>query len=483
MASISSPGIGSGLDINGLITKLMQVEQLPLTALQTKEASYQSQLSAFGSLKSTFASFQSAAQTLAVTTAFTAMAASVSDGTVLSASAGAAAVAGSYSIGVEQLAKNQVLNTTGNYVSADTFKGGSLAITIGSTTTNVTIADGASLDAVRQAINDANVGVTATIINAGPPNNYNRLVLTSGTTGSAGAVTIAVTQTGTGGTPTAPGVIRDLTDLNFAGTATGTMAIAQKADDAVLSINNVSITRSSNSISDAITGLTLNLTKAGTLGSPVTTQVSVTQNTSATQNTIAAFVKAYNAAATQLRTVSAYDTANKKASVLTGDATVRSLESQLASLAQGVVTGLSGGISRLSDIGITMQKDGTLAVDSAKLQAAISDPTKDVKGLFTSTAAGNKGIGVRFNETLTDMIGSSGVFSSRADGLNRSIKDLTKQQDALQVRLTAVEARYRAQFNALDTLVASMNSTSTYLTQQLSSLANLTNAITSSNSK
>lgn len=475
MATISSPGIGSGLDINGLVSKLMQVEQIPLATLQKREASYQTQITAFGALQGTFASLQTAAQTLAAKTSFTSMTASASDATVLAAAADTTAVAGSYNIGVEQLAKNQVINTSGNYSTADTFKGGSLAITVGSTTTNVSIADGSNLDAIRQSINGANIGVSATLVNAGPPGNYSRLVLTSGTTGSNGAITIAVTQTGTGGTPIAPGVVRNLTDLSFAGTTTGTMTLAQAADNAVLSVNNVSITRSSNTITDAITGVSLSLIKAGTIGTPVKSQLTVSPDKASAQSNITAFVTAYNTAASLLRTDTAYNATNNQASTLTGNATVRALETQLTSLAQNTVTGLAGGISGLSDIGITMKKDGTLTVDSSKLQAALADPTKDVMGLFTSTASGNTGIAVRFNTTLTSVLGVGGAFASATDGINQTIKTLSNQQSALQVRLTAIQKRYLAQFNALDTLVASMQSTQSYLTQQLSSLSSLAN--------
>jgi flagellar hook-associated protein 2 len=475
--NVSSPGLGSGLDVTGLVSKLMAVEQQPLVLLQQHEASYQAKITAFGALKGNFSSLQSAAQTLAATTTFTGFAATASDSTVLSASAGTSATSGTYNIGVEQLAKNQTLNTLGNYGTLDTFKGGSLAISVGSTNTTVNIADGSSVASVAQGINSANAGVTATIVNAGPPNNYSRLVIASNTTGSAGAITIAVTETGTGGSSTSPGVVQSLTDLNFSGTATSSVAIAQPADNAVLSINNVSITRSSNTITDAISGVTLSLTKAGSIGAPVTTQVSVAKNTASTQSAITAFVSAYNAAATQLRTQSAYNAATNTSSALTGDLSVMNLEGQLASLAQNAVTGLTGGISRISDIGITLQKDGTLAVNSTKFQAALANSSNEIQGLFAATTAGNQGVAVRFTTALTSILGSTGTFASETDSFNRSIADLTKQQTDLQARLTTIQARYQAQFTALDTLISGMNSTSSFLTQQLSYLSNLSTQI------
>lgn len=467
MATLSSSGIGSGLDISGMIAKLMQIEQQPLIKLQKKEASYQAKLSALGTLQSAFASLQSAAKALTSSgSAFSSMTASVGDNTILTAGAGVTAIAGSYSIGVEQLAKNHILSSLGNYATSDTFKGGTLAVTVGSTTKNVTIADGSSLATIAQAINGASAGITATVVNAGPPNNYDRLVLTSNTTGSTGGIGIAVTQTGSSG-------LQNITDFAYSGTDTVNIKQSQAADNALLSINGVSITRSSNSISDAIAGVTLNLTKAGSVGSPVTTALTVSSNTSSAQSAITTFVNAYNAAIKQLQSVSAYDTKTKTASVLTGDSTVRNLRNQLSDLIQTSVSGLSGGVSRLSNLGIAMQLDGTLTVDAAKLQSALTGNGAGVATLFSSTATGNKGVAVRFNDAVTSMLASNGVFASRTGGINASIKDLTRQQAALELRLTAIQARYQAQFSALDSLVGKMNSTSTYLGQQLTALNNL----------
>lgn len=457
MASISSPGIGSGLDVNGIVTKLMQVESQPLTDLQTKEASYQAKLSAFGSLKGALSTLQNAAQTLQNASTFTGNSASVSDSSVLSAAATSSAAPGSYSISVTQLAKFNAVRSNVNYAATtDTFNTGTLSIALGGgTAVNVTIdSTNNTLAGIRDAINGANAGVTASVINDG---TTNRLVLTSKTSGSAGAINVAVTDSGAGGT-------HALSDL-----ASANLVTTQTADDANLTINGLAITRSSNTISDAIAGLTLNLTK-GTLASPGNATITVTKDTGAVTSAVNAFVKAYNDAINGIKQLTAYDAANKKASVLTGDSTARSIQSQLSGLVFASVSGVAGGISRLSDLGLSVQRDGTLLVDSAKLSAAVSDPNKDVAALFTQTTAGNQGIAVRFNTLIDGLIGTSGLISSRTDGINSSIKGLQKQADALNTRLTAIEARYRAQFTQLDTLISSMNQTSTYLTQQLANL-------------
>ena len=471
MAGISSPGLGSGLDVNGLVSKLMAVEQQPLTALAAKEASYQAKLSAFGSLKGALSALQTATQTLTSTSTFTGMSASVSDTTAFSALAASTAASGTYDIGVTTLAKNHIVRSNASYDLADTLKGGTLAINIGSTggiggtTVNVTIADGSTLSGVRDAINAASAGVTAAIVNDGITN---RLILTSRTSGASGNIRIAATQTGTGGTPAPPGVVKDLTDFNYVGVDTASMVQTRAADNAAFTVNGLVITRSSNTVPDAINGVTLNLLKEGS-----SAKLTVAKNTGATMAAINAFVKAYNDASKMLRDVSAYNAAARQGSALTGDSAVRRIQSLLGSNTHASLSGISGGIATLSDIGIAVQKDGSLLADSTKLIAALGDATKDVASLFTSTTTGNKGVAVRFKAALEAVIGTSGLISSRTDGVESSIRDIGKQREALQLRLVQVEKRYRAQFTALDSLIASMQETSAYLTQQLASLQSL----------
>lgn len=459
MATISSAGIGSGLDINGIITKLMAVEQQPLVALQKKATDYQAKLSAYGLAQSSLSGLQGAASALTSAALFSAKSASVSDSTVLSATASSTAVAGTHTIGVRQLAQAQVLRSNTAYAATtDTFHTGTLSISVGgATATTVTINSGNNtLSGIRDAIDAANAGVSATIVNDG---TTNRLILTSKTTGlTAGAISITVSDSGSGGTHA------------LSALASASLTEVKAPLDADFSVDGLDIKRSSNTVTDVIKGVTLTLTKAGSLASPVTAQLTVSRDTASIQTAIGSFVTAYNAAVKQLKGSSAYDVENQTASVLTGDSTVRSLLTQLSSLAHASVSGLSGGISRLSDIGITVQKDGSLATDTSKLAAALNDTNKDVAQLFNSTAAGNNGIAVRFKEAMISDLGTGGLLASRTDGINRSIKDLSKRQEALQLRLTTIEATYRKQFNALDTLVSSMNQTSTYLTQQLANL-------------
>ncbi|MBK8120179.1 MAG: flagellar filament capping protein FliD [Sulfuritalea sp.] len=458
MAAISSAG--SSLDIESIVSKLMALERQPLNRLATREADYNSKLSAYGSIKGALSSLQTAGTSL--TGSFATNAASVSDTTVLTASASGTAAAGSYSLSVTQLAKSHTVRSDTNYAATtDTFNTGSLAISINSgAAINVTIDSGNNtLAGIRQAINDASAGVTATIINDG---TTNRLVLSSNTSGSIGAVSVAVTDDGSGGAHALSG----LDSANLVQT--------QPADDANVTINGIAITRSSNTITDAIEGVTLKLTK-GTLTSPGTATLSVARDTAGTISAVEDFVKAYNDSVGLLKANSNYDAATKTGAVLSGDSTVRSLQSQLSGLARTGVTGVAGGISYLSDIGITMQADGTLATDSTQLAAALADPNKNVAALFSQTTVGNEGIAVRFNTALEAIVGFGGTITARTDGIGLSIADIGKSRDLLNGRLTQIETRYRRQFAALDALVSRLNQTSGFLTQALANLPGTSN--------
>ena len=460
MPTISSPGLATGLDVNGIIAKLMELERQPLTKLSTKESNYQAKITAYGSVKSALSTLQTAATTLADTATFAAKSASVSDSTVLAAAASTTAVAGNYSISVTQLAKNHTLRSNTNYgATTDTFNTGNLAISIGGGLAVDVPINGLNntLGGIRQAINDANAGVTATIVNDG---TTNRLMLSSSTSGAVGAITVTATDSGSGGTHA------------LAGLDSAALVQTQAADNALLTINGLSISRSSNTISDAIEGVTLTLNK-GTALAPGNSTLSIAKNTAATTTAVDSFVSAYNAIVSMLKTNSAYDAATRKGAILNAEGTVRSIQAELSSLVQTTVTGVAGGIATLSSIGISVQTDGKLSVDSTKLAAALADSTKDVSALFTQTTEGNEGIAVKFKTATRALVAFDGLIAGRTDGITASLKDIDRAREALNVRLVGIEARYRAQFTAMDGLASSMNRTSQYLTQQLSSLPSI----------
>ncbi|WP_206732371.1 flagellar filament capping protein FliD [Janthinobacterium sp. 17J80-10] len=476
MATISSPGVGSNLDVKTIVSQLMAVEKQPLTALAKKEASFQAKLSAFGSLKSVLSSFQSAAQTLNLSTTYSTVKASVADSAIMGASVSGAATAGTYNIEVKSLAQSQKLISS-SYAASGTVVGkGTLTIDIGaysgtapdpvsftaksgSTATSITIDSGNNtLEGVRDAINKANSGVSATIINDGAGF---RLSVTSKDTGTANAVRIGVAETGGAG----------LAQLAYDASTGGTSNMSQnvEAKDAVIKVDGITVTKPGNKITDAIQGVTLTLTKETEAN--VTTKLTLAQDNAAVKSALDNFVKAYNAVNKQITDSTAYNSATGSSSVLTGDATTRSIQAQLRNAMSGAVSGAPVGMSVLSDVGISFQKDGTLSLDSAKLDKVLADPLKDISKLFTSSDTVT-GIGSRLNTLVSGMIfGSDAILNGRIDGINTSIKSIGSQMTAQNIRLATIEKRYNAQFSALDTAISRMMSTSTFLTQQLDALS------------
>jgi len=453
---LTSLGIGSGIDINGLITKLMTAEQAPLTLLQNQQTADQAQISAFGSVSSALSSLQTAAQALESTSsnsAFSTMTATPADASVLTATAGAGAAAGTYSISVTQLASSQIVRSNAAYGTTDSFNTGTLAITVGGSTANIAIGPANNtLSGIAQAINAANAGVTATVLNDGTTNH---LVLTSNTSGSAGTIGIAVTQTGTGAT-------RNLSDFNYSGANTATMVQAQAAGDAQLTLNGTTVTRPSNTISDVISGVTLNL-----LSYPASTTLSVSPDATATTTAVTGFVNAYNAAITALNGVSSFDTTSNAAQPLTGNSVVQNLQSSLPAIFSHSISGIKGGLTTLADVGVSLQQDGTLSLDPAKLQSALSNPNNDVASLFGSTKAGSQGFAYQLDQMLNNYVGPTGAITAQTNGITTAIQSLTTQEAQMQDYLTQLQAQYTAQFTAMDATVSQLNSVQSYMTQQL----------------
>jgi flagellar hook-associated protein 2 len=478
MASISSTGIGSGLPVDSLVTQLMAVERLPVTALNKKEASFQAKLSAFGTMKSSLAALQTAAKALSTPAQLAPVKASVATSGVMDVSTGTGAVAGTYNVEVKSLAESQKLMASTGYADTTavvgtgdlTFEFGTYGAagfdaTPGSTAKTITI-DSAhqTLAGVRDAINAAHAGVSASIINDG---SKNYLSLTSTSTGAANAMRVSAV-----GDPNAPTALGDLQGLAYDGSA-GSTGMKQNvaAKDAEIFVDSVQIFKPSNTISDAIEGVTLNLTNTTAPG--VSTKLSLTRDTASVQTAVQNFVKAYNDASKSMSDLTAYDSATGTGAILNGDSTVRSIQSQLRGILSNAIAGAAPGSATLPDIGITSQRDGSLAIDAAKLSSALSDPTKNLTALFAANGQ-NKGYGQLMDVAIGRILSPVGLLPAHTNSINTSIRDLGKQRDTINARLMGVEKRYRAQFSALDAAMASMTSTSTFLTQQLASLAKST---------
>lgn len=668
MAAISAAGVGSNLDVDGIVSQLMAVEKQPLTLMQNTESDYKAKLSAYGTLKGALSSLQSAMQGLANGTKFQTATTSVADTSVLTATNGISgkAVPGSYSVEVGQLAQQQKIRSDG-FASPSTVVGsGTLTIEFGSydSSANTFTLNGTkaaqtitidpssnTLSGVRDAINAANIGVSATIINDG---TSNRLVLTSKDTGAANSIKISASDD--------DGLNLDaagLSQLAFDPTASAgsgkNLTQAQAAQDAKLKIDGIDISKSSNTVTDAIEGVTLNLLKTNS-GSPTT--LGVSHDSAGITAAINTFVTSYNSINQTLSDLSSYNAAAKTGGVLQGDSAALSIQTRIRatlSAAVGNMGGTGTGLSSLSQIGVSFQKDGSLALDSTKLQKALDNNFDDIAGLFavgakpsdslisyvdatSKTVSGNYAVAItqlaaqgsltgsqaagltitagvndqlnvlvdgvaasitlgagtyasadalaaevqtrlngagslmgegnsvavsqsggvlnitssrygsasgvtitggngadtlmgaapvakagldvagtingvaatgtgqtlmaatgdaseglrlnviggslgargtinfsrgyadQLNTLATNFLASDGAIASRTNGLNASIKDMDKRQDDFNQRMVDVEARYRAQFTALDTMLSNLNQSSAFLTQQLASL-------------
>jgi flagellar hook-associated protein 2 len=453
----------------------MSAEQGKTTSLTTKKTDFDAKLSSIGTLKSALSTLQQAAQTLNLSTTFSAVTASVADATALTANVTGTSTAGSYDIAVKNLAQAQKL-TSDSYASKTSAVGtGTLTFDVGSYDTNgsdvtfnaakgskpisITIdSSNNTLEGMRNAINEANAGVSATIINDG---NGFRLVLASKASGTDNAVRIGASE----------GSIAGLGKLAFDASSGATTSLTQNVapQNAEVVIDGITIISSSNTITDGIEGVTLNLTKAMETGA--TTKLTLTNDGSKARTAIEAFVTAYNAVNKQIADSTAYNVATGVGSVLTGDSTLRTIQSQLRNALSGRIDGAESGVSMLSDAGISFQQDGTLAIDATKLDKAMADPLQDVSKLFVTSADGTVGFGARINSATSKMIfGGDAILNSRVDGINTSIKSVGTQLANEAERLLTVEKRYNAQFSALDTLIASMTTTSNFLTQQFAAL-------------
>jgi flagellar hook-associated protein 2 len=470
--TITSTGIGSGLDVDSIVTKLMSIEDQPIALLEKATTTVQTQLSAFGQLQSTLATFRDAAQKLTTADAWTPTTSTSSDPTSVSVTSGTAA-AGTYSIGVSQLATAQS-NASGVFATGAALGTGTLHIELGQwdatntgftaktgvTALDVTIGTGEdSLSNVVSKINAANAGVSASLVT---DVNGSRIVVRSTATGKENG--FRLTSTG------APG--SGLASLSYQGTTgTGNMSLTQASKNALATVNGLAIESDSNTLSGAVQGLSIKLSKVTT--API--DVTVEQDNTTMKATVQSFVDAYNKLSNLLATDTKYDDSTKTAGPLQGDRTAVSLQAQFRQLVGGT-TGASSVFSRLSDVGLEMQKDGTLLVNATKLDSAL-DNVGELKKMFSNAdtsdpaVPGNDGFATRLRKLGDAVLGTDGAITTRSSGLQAQIDRNNKRHDELEARSAATETRIRAQYQALDTQLATLNSLSTYMTSQLTALA------------
>lgn len=443
--------IGSGLDIPTLVANLVAAERKPVeTRINTAGVAATTKVSALGSIKNSLSSLQTSVTALGKSAGVTTFKTTVPDTAGFTAAIATdpstgktAAVAGTHTVEVVSLSTAQKLTSTG-FPEGQHIGTGTLTIGYGDKSLTVSIDEGGELKDIAAAINAAagGKGVSASVITA---DDGQHLVLNALASGSDGALTVSASG-GDGG----------LDQLTWDGTA-GSLTETVKAADAVVKVDGFTRTSSSNTVADLIPGVTLSLTKAA---EGTTTTLTVAQDNTPLKTNLQAFVAAFNATTTMLKSASAYNATTETASALTGDSMVRGLQQNL----RGTV---SANVNELKALGVTITKDGTLSFDAAAFdKGSAADPTA-AAALFGDNGKVTSTLKTSLESQLNS---STGTLTQRTNALNKQIKGLEKELDDLDARMERVSQRYTAQFTAMDQLVADMQTTSSYLTQQLASL-------------
>ncbi|MEX8517204.1 MAG: flagellar filament capping protein FliD [Leptothrix sp. (in: b-proteobacteria)] len=478
MASISSAGIGSGLDVNSIVTQLMGIERQPLTNMQTAASKLQDRLSSYGKIQSYVSSLRDAADKLSQPTSWGQTTAASGDTSVLAATTSDGSVAGSYGVTVQQLASSQTLASSSFGSNSATVGSGSLHIDLGSwnadqsgftpSTTaspsggvDVTISSTDTLSEVRDKINAAGAGVNASIVN---DTSGARLVLQSSSTGAGQAFRITASDAD-GNNGDAAG----LSALAYDPSAgVSRLNRTQAGVNAQATINGLAVSSASNTLSDVIQGVSIKLSKVSS--TPV--DLTIAQDSTSIKKSVNDFANAYNSLDKYLTDQTSYDASTKTSGPLQGDSAVNALRAQIRNIVTDTFGG-SGAFKRLSEIGLDPQANGTLTVNASKLDAAMSN-SADVKTLFSasdsSSVASQQGFATRLRQWGDTLLGIDGAITTRSGSLQRQIDANTKQQDSFQLRMTTVEQRMRAQYTALDTEMSKLNSLSSYVTQQLAAI-------------
>ncbi|MFS7246758.1 flagellar filament capping protein FliD [Rahnella inusitata] len=470
MATITSLGIGSGLDLSTLLTNLSTAEKARLTPITNAQSSNTAKLTAYGTLKSALSTFNDASKAMASADLYKSSTATSSLSSAVTVTTTAGAASGTYAIGVTQLAKAQslisgvqpdtttALGTTGSTRTLTIQQGG----TAKPLTINLTDAQ-TSLGGMRDAINNAGGGVTASVLKVSD-GSY-QLIVSANNSGVNNAMSISVTG---------DDKLNSVIGYTAGSEATNGMKQSVEAKNAKLTLNGTPIERDSNIVTDAPEGVTLNLLATTTTGNDAS--VTVTKDTTSAATAITNFVNAYNTLQDSFSSLTKYtavdantDTQNTNNGALLGDSVLRDIQVKLKSAissAQG-----SGTFTNLAAIGITQDptNNGNLKIDSTKLTAALKNNTVAVSQLIVGDGK-KTGIGTMVTNLATGFIATDGSIETAKTGINNTLKQLTKQYNSTNDSINDTIARYKTSFTALDVAMSKLKNTGDYLTQQFEAM-------------
>lgn len=464
MGIVSSTGLGSGIDIQSLVTQLVTAESQPaFNAIQRQQDAANTRLSGLGSLKSALSDFQTAVSKLKDGNLFKTHTATSADETIVKATAGLGSVAGSYSVEVTQLAAAQKSITTAEFANSAAVVGtGTLTFaTTGGASFNVTVdSSNNTLLGLRDAINRAtgNTSVTASVVNVDPgtgTGTISKLVLTAKNSGLSNGFTVS-------------GSDDDLNNTDNAGLSrlfTSNLSPQTAAADAIIKVDGQTATRSTNSITDVVQGMTLDLQSAK-VGTKVA--VKATLDTAAVNKTVTGFVTAYNNLHTVIKGLGNYGggTDGTGNGALIGNSTLRYAATQIRQESANQVSSATGNYNSLAMIGITIDKDGVMALDATKLNTALSADLSSVSDVFASS----QGVAVRLSDKLTSFLQSGGPLDSQQTSLKKQLTNLATQKIKAESRMDQMKAMMLKQFTAMDVTVGQFKSTGSFLTNWISKL-------------
>lgn len=478
MATLSSAGIGSGLDVNAIITQLMAIERRPLQALEKEESALGAKLSSFGKLQGMVAAMRDKAGSLSSATLWSQTTGTSGNAGAVGVTTASGAALGSYAVEVQQLASGQTLSSR-RFTAADTpaqFGPGTLTIELGrwtgSPVTGFTPKAGASavtvtldsaddtLAEVRDKINAAGAGVTATIV---ADANGARLAIRSKDSGADNGFRISAAESAD------DGVAGDgLSALAYDALGSSQMTLNRSAANALATINGIAVESASNTLANVSDGVTLELRQL--TAAPV--DVNVAPDSAAVKTAVEDFVKAFNELASFIREQTRYDEAARKGGPMQGDSLVLGLQRQLRGVINEAFTAASD-FDRLADVGIVMKSDGTLEIKAGALENGIANLAQ-LKSLFATdgVASADSGFMRRFKELGDALLGTGGAFETRNDSLRQRLDRNETRQEQMEARLVETEKRLVAQYTALDRNMGQLSGLSSYITQQMQALNN-----------
>jgi flagellar hook-associated protein 2 len=462
--AISAPGVGSGLDVNGIISQLVALERKPIQQIQSQIGGLQSSISAWGQIKSGLAKLQDAAAKLLDTSLWQRNTATSSNENSLSVRTSGGAMAGSYQVSVQALAQAQSVRTATGFAAGTplglegrleftrgTWSGGSFSA--GGTPVSVTVTATDTLSDIATKVNQANAGVTAVVVRSGGQEN---LVFKSSQTGASQGFEIRAYDANDDLITDGTTGLGALSYFNNGGGIVG-LTLSAAAQDAVLDIDGIAVTSASNTFSDTIAGLTLEAKSI----TPSPATVNVRSDTAAMAEAVKAFQTAFNELSKTIKDLTRADPTGQGNGPLRGDQAAIGILTMLRNYAGAQVPG--SGVTRLSDIGVSFQRDGSLSLDGARLDAALANPDQ-VRNLFGEATSG---IARRMREFARGALASGGSAMARERTLKDTVARKNKEIDRIEERVARSEQLLRAQYTALDTKMAQYTGLSNFISQQL----------------